>query len=68
MDKVHACIDGQAHTTAVIARAIWSAQRVDVPLEHRSSVTMLPAMRIQAEALFEQECERPSRRPQGSCH
>ncbi|WP_298232973.1 universal stress protein [uncultured Azohydromonas sp.] len=33
MDKVYACIDGQANTTAVIDWAIWSAGRLDTPLE-----------------------------------
>jgi nucleotide-binding universal stress UspA family protein len=33
MNKVYACIDGQSNTLAVIDWAIWSAQRLDVPLE-----------------------------------
>jgi nucleotide-binding universal stress UspA family protein len=33
MNKVYACIDGRASTTAVIDWAIWSAQRLEVPLE-----------------------------------
>ncbi len=33
MNKVYACIDGQSNTTAVIDWALWSAQRLDVPLE-----------------------------------
>lgn len=33
MDKVYACIDGLANTTAVIDWAAWSAQRLDAPLE-----------------------------------
>ncbi|MBU0587091.1 MAG: universal stress protein [Gammaproteobacteria bacterium] len=33
MNKVYACIDGLANTSAVIDWAIWSAQRLDVPLE-----------------------------------
>lgn len=33
MNKVYACIDGRSNTTAVIDWAIWSAQRLDVPLE-----------------------------------
>lgn len=33
MNKVYACIDGLANTTAVIDWAAWSALRLDVPLE-----------------------------------
>lgn len=33
MNKVYACIDGLATTAAVIDWAVWSAQRMDVPLE-----------------------------------
>lgn len=33
MNKVYACVDGQSNTTAVIDAALWSAQRLDVPLE-----------------------------------
>jgi nucleotide-binding universal stress UspA family protein len=33
MNKVYACIDGQGNTSAVIDAAIWSARRLDVPLE-----------------------------------
>ena len=33
MNKVYACIDGLANTTAVVDWAAWSAQRLDVPLE-----------------------------------
>ncbi|OGA98215.1 MAG: universal stress protein UspA [Burkholderiales bacterium RIFCSPHIGHO2_12_FULL_69_20] len=33
MNKVYACIDGQSNTAAVIDWAVWSAQRLDVPLE-----------------------------------
>lgn len=33
MNKVYACIDGRASTAAVVDWAIWSAQRLDVPLE-----------------------------------
>lgn len=33
MNKVYACIDGLANTTAVIDWAAWSAQRLDIPLE-----------------------------------
>lgn len=33
MNKVYACIDGQSNTTGVIDWAVWSAQRLDVPLE-----------------------------------
>lgn len=33
MNKVYACIDGLANTTAVIDWAAWSAQRLDAPLE-----------------------------------
>lgn len=33
MNKVYACIDGQSNTGAVIDWAIWSAQRLDLPLE-----------------------------------
>jgi nucleotide-binding universal stress UspA family protein len=33
MNKVYACIDGLATTTAVIDWAAWSARRLDVPLE-----------------------------------
>ena len=33
MNKVYACIDGQSNTAAVIDWAVWSAQRLSVPLE-----------------------------------
>lgn len=33
MNKVYACIDGRSNTLAVIDWSIWSAQRLDVPLE-----------------------------------
>lgn len=33
MNKVYACIDGLATTAAVIDWAVWSAQRLDAPLE-----------------------------------
>jgi len=33
MNKVFACIDGQSSTNAVVDCAIWSAQRLDAPLE-----------------------------------
>ena len=33
MNKVYACIDGLATTTAVIDWAAWSARRLNVPLE-----------------------------------
>src|SRR5688500_15615816 len=33
MNKVYACIDGLAATTAVIDWAAWSALRLNVPLE-----------------------------------
>ena len=33
MNKVYACVDGLANTTAVIDCAVWAAQRLDVPLE-----------------------------------
>ncbi len=33
MNKVYACIDGQSNTSAAIDWAIWSARRLDVPLE-----------------------------------
>lgn len=33
MNKVYACIDGLASTAAVIDWAVWSAQRLDTPLE-----------------------------------
>lgn len=33
MNLVYACIDGRTNTTAVIDAAIWSARRLDVPLE-----------------------------------
>ncbi|NDP39064.1 MAG: universal stress protein [Rhodoferax sp.] len=33
MNKVYACIDGRATTAAVIDGAVWSAQRLDAPLD-----------------------------------
>lgn len=33
MNKVYACIDGRSNTTAAIDCAVWSARRLDVPLE-----------------------------------
>lgn len=33
MNKVYACIDGRSNTTAVIDAALWSAQRLELPLE-----------------------------------
>lgn len=33
MNKVYACIDGRSNSAAVIDWAVWSAQRLDVPLE-----------------------------------
>ncbi|MDO8250262.1 MAG: universal stress protein [Rhodoferax sp.] len=33
MNKVYACIDGLASTAAVIDWSVWSAQRLDAPLE-----------------------------------
>lgn len=33
MNKVYACIDALANSTAVIDWAVWSARRLDVPLE-----------------------------------
>lgn len=33
MNKVYACIDGLATTAAVIDGAVWSAQRLDAPLD-----------------------------------
>jgi hypothetical protein len=33
VNKVYACVDGQSNTAAVIDWAVWSAQRLDVPLE-----------------------------------
>lgn len=33
MNKVYACIDGRSNTAAVIDWAVWSAQRLAVPLE-----------------------------------
>jgi nucleotide-binding universal stress UspA family protein len=33
VNKVYACIDGLSNTTAVIDWAVWSARRLDVPLE-----------------------------------
>ncbi len=33
MNKIYACVDGLANSTAVIDWAVWSARRLDVPLE-----------------------------------
>ncbi len=33
MNKVYACIDGQSNTAAAIDWAVWSAKRLDAPLE-----------------------------------
>jgi hypothetical protein len=32
MNKVYACVEGQANAGAVVACALWSARRLDVPL------------------------------------
>ncbi|MDP3084315.1 MAG: universal stress protein [Rubrivivax sp.] len=42
MNKVYACIDGLANTTAVIDWAIWSAQRLAQPLECLHVLERLP--------------------------
>jgi nucleotide-binding universal stress UspA family protein len=33
VNKVYACVDGESNTAAVIDWSVWSAQRLDVPLE-----------------------------------